>query len=201
VSIIFATRELELKYCTLLTVVLVLLAVTCFPSAHASTAISAYTQPPVARGLRQGGARTAMTSEVMGGGEPGDEPAAGVTIYLRHLQLAVSTVMRDRKDLAELFCADEKALAVLFLPEEGSGVGEQGEIVADKCLGSRGPLLSREARGLYTRMLQRKGPWFRLDSLIKYNELLSDWKEGGEISSSPPALSLFLVLQSMQCGR
>jgi len=199
---IINTRELRLKYCTLLTVVLVLLSVACFPSAHASTAICAYTQPaPLARGLRQVGARVAMTSEVMGGGEPGDEPPAGVTIYLRHLQLAVSTVMRDRKDLAELFCADEKALAVLFLPEQGSGVGEQGEIVGDKCLGSRGPLLSREARGLYTRMLQRKGPWFRLDSLIKYNELLSDWKEGGEISSSPPALSLFVVLQSIQCGR
>ena len=37
--------------------------------------------------------------------------------------------------------------------------------------------LSREARGLYVRMFQRKGPWFRVDSLLKYSELLDDWRD------------------------
>jgi hypothetical protein len=113
--------------------------------------------------------------------EIGEDPEAahphkeGTTIYLRHLQLAVSTVMRERTDLRDLFSAEEKALAAPFLPAQDDGEpaadGDRTEL--------RGPLLSREARGLYTRMLQRKGPWFRLDSLIKYNELLSDWQEGG----------------------
>jgi hypothetical protein len=123
---------------------------------------------------------------ITGGDELFDEPEAGIvpmpssseegaTIYLRHLQLAVSTVMRERADLRDLFSATEQALAAAFLIEEDNHL-RAGPADVER---ARGPALSREARGLYTRMLQRKGPWFRLDSLIKYDELLSEWKEGG----------------------
>jgi hypothetical protein len=95
--------------------------------------------------------------------EPDDAANGNFTIYLRHLQVAVSTVLRERGDLRELFSPEEQALATLLLPQEGNG----------------SDVLSREARGLYTRMLQRKGPWFRLESLIKYDELLSGRQEGG----------------------
>lgn len=102
------------------------------------------------------------------------------TIYLRHLQLAVTTVMQERTDLRDLFSTEEKALAAPFLPAQDDGVreGDPAAVGGDRAE-LREPLLSREARGLYTRMLQRKGPWFRLDSLIKYDELLTDWQEGG----------------------
>ena len=96
-------------------------------------------------------ARVATALDATDGGE--------ATIYLRHLQLAVKTVLRERDDLSSLFTPEEQKLAALMLPDE--------------------TVLSREARGLYCRMLGRKGPWFRLDSLVKYDELLSDWQEGG----------------------
>ena len=96
-------------------------------------------------------ARVATALDATDGGE--------ATIYLRHLQLAVKTVLRERDDLSSLFTPEEQELAALMLPDE--------------------TVLSREARGLYCRMLGRKGPWFRLDSLVKYDELLSDWQEGG----------------------
>ena len=92
-------------------------------------------------------ARVATALDATDGGE--------ATIYLRHLQLAVKTVLRERDDLSSLFTPEEQELAALMLPDE--------------------TVLSREARGLYCRMLGRKGPWFRLDSLVKYDELLSDW--------------------------
>jgi hypothetical protein len=118
-------------------------------------------------------------------GDGPDTPRAargGETIYLRHFSLAVETVMRERTELCELFSTEERALAAPFLPAGGPadfrGAAASSEGAAASSEGA--PPLSREARGLYTRMLQRKGPWFRLDSLIKYDELLSDWQEGGD---------------------
>jgi len=124
-----------------------------------------------------------------GGGTPAAPAAAGgsETIYLRHFQLAVETVMRERAELCELFSAEERALAAPFLPSvPAAGGGGGGGGGGERGAASGGPPLSREARGLYTRMLQRKGPWFRLDSLIKYDELLSDWQEGGAAAAYDP---------------
>jgi len=116
----------------------------------------------------------------------------GATIYLRHLQLAVETVMRERADLRELFSEEEKTLVAPFLPEIDEGSRDSPSMKTGD--GKREPVLSREARGLYTRMLQRKGPWFRLDSLIKYDELLSDGQKGG-----PASHSLLFVSSSDSC--
>jgi len=74
---------------------------------------------------------------------PGEDEQT--TIYLANFERCLKTV--DRTDYAILFTEDEKAMIRSF----GS--------------------LSRQARGLYTRMLQRKGPWFRTDSLLGYKEL------------------------------
>jgi len=60
-------------------------------------------------------------------------------------------------------------MAAPFLVGDDEGGGEDGP-------GGRGAL-SPQARGLYVRVFQRKGPWFRTDSLTAYSELLDDYRD------------------------
>lgn len=76
---------------------------------------------------------------------PGEDEET--TIYLANFERCLRII--DRPDYANLFTDGERDMVQKFAT------------------------LSRQARGLYTRMLQRKGPWFRTDSLIGYRELSS----------------------------
>lgn len=73
---------------------------------------------------------------------------------------------------------------VLHAQEGGSAslAEAQSEAGAEGQEGS----LSREARGLYVRMFQRKGPWFRVESLLKYSELLDHWRDKLPEEVPPP---------------
>ncbi len=160
-------------------------------SAHAGergrvTAAAARTAGPVPWAMQRSAAAASGAADGDGGGTPAAAAGGNETIYLRHFQLAVETVMRERAELCELFSAEERALAAPFLPSlPAAGGGGSGGGGGERADASGVVPLSREARGLYTRMLQRKGPWFRLDSLVKYDELLSDWQEGGAAAIAP----------------
>jgi hypothetical protein len=78
-------------------------------------------------------------------------------------------VLVERDDYRDLFTAEECAMAAPFLVGDDEGGGEDGP-------GGRGAL-SPQARGLYVRVFQRKGPWFRTDSLTAYSELLDDYRD------------------------
>ncbi|CAN0071600.1 unnamed protein product, partial [Hapterophycus canaliculatus] len=67
--------------------------------------------------------------------------------YLRHFEDAVGTVMRSRPDYARLFTPEEREVAQRF----------------DR--------LSEPSRALYVRLFQRKGPWFRADGMLGYDEV------------------------------
>ena len=81
------------------------------------------------------------------------------TIYLRNFQKALSTVDDGNQEYSDLFDHHEKTLCEQFL--RGNGTSS----------------MSMQARGVYTRMFQRKGPWFRLESIMHYPELLCDRAE------------------------
>lgn len=67
--------------------------------------------------------------------------------YLRHFEDAVETVMRTRPDYARLFTPEEREVVQRF---------EQ---------------LSEPSKALYVRLFQRKGPWFRADGMLAYDEV------------------------------
>lgn len=67
--------------------------------------------------------------------------------YLRHFEDAMDFVMFSRHDYAVLFNSEERAVV------------------------SRFSRLSRGARSLYVRLFQRRGPWFRVDGMLRYDEV------------------------------
>lgn len=67
--------------------------------------------------------------------------------YLQHFEDAVETVMRTRLDYAHLFTPEEREVVQKF---------EQ---------------LSDGSKNLYVRLFQRKGPWFRVDGMLGYDEV------------------------------
>lgn len=69
------------------------------------------------------------------------------SIYLQHFEDAVEAVMRARPDYARLFTPEEREVAQRFAR------------------------LSRAAKSLYVRLFQRKGPWFRVDGMLAYDEI------------------------------
>lgn len=67
--------------------------------------------------------------------------------YLRHFEDALRTVMHSRQDLACLFTSEERELVQRF------------------------DSLGRGSKCLYIRLFQRKGPWFRVDGMMGYDEV------------------------------
>lgn len=67
--------------------------------------------------------------------------------YLRHFEDAMDAVMRARPDYARLFTPEEREWAHKFTA------------------------LSCASRNLYVRLFQRKGPWFRVDQMLGYDEV------------------------------
>jgi len=80
------------------------------------------------------------------------------SLYLVHFERALNEAFQNREDYKFLFTSEEIALSHPFFASENS-------------------FLSVSARGLFTRIFQRKGPWFRIESLIAYEELLQNWTE------------------------
>lgn len=76
--------------------------------------------------------------------QPQERPRS---IYLRHFEDAVETVMRVRPDYARLFTHEERESEEKFAR------------------------LSRDSKSLYVRLFQRKGPWFRMDRMLGYDEI------------------------------
>ena len=94
--------------------------------------------------------------------EPAESPGAGGGLpeadieegrirprstYLRHFEDAVNTAMHARPDYARLFTPEEREMVQRF---------------------SR---LSHDGKSLYVRLFQRKGPWFRVDGMLSYDEI------------------------------
>eukprot|EP00960_Hanusia_phi_P032130 749703-Hanusia_phi.AAC.1 len=100
------------------------------------------------------------------------------SIYLRNFQKALLTIDAGSRGYSELFDEEEKTVCELFLRGNGS-----------RCM-------SQQARGTYTRMIQRKGPWFRLESLMNYPELLLDRAE--EIDESERWARTERAMQELQ---
>lgn len=67
--------------------------------------------------------------------------------YLRHFKDAIETVMHARPDYAGLFTPEERETVERF----------------DR--------LSTASKNLYVRLFQRKGPWFRADGMMGYDEV------------------------------
>lgn len=67
--------------------------------------------------------------------------------YLRHFEDAMDFIMFLRHDYAVLFDSEERVVV------------------------SRFSHLSRGARSLYVRLFQRRGPWFRVDGMLRYDEV------------------------------
>lgn len=79
-------------------------------------------------------------------GKEGKRPPPRST-YLRHFEDAVETVMRARPDYACLFTPEEREVVQRF------------------------ERLSEPSKALYVRLFQRKGPWFRADGMLAYDEV------------------------------
>ena len=113
-----------------------------------------------------------------GGSNEGVEDGSDGTALIADSTVGADTnlmALDDEKGVAAQKATDQGQDIVVNV--EGGGAsslaGAQSEPVEEGEEGS----LSREARGLYVRMFQRKGPWFRVDSLLKYSELLDDWRD------------------------
>ncbi|CAM9218865.1 unnamed protein product [Scytosiphon promiscuus] len=90
------------------------------------------------------------------GGEAGQRPPPRST-YVRHFEDAVGTVMRARPDYACLFTPEEREVAHRF------------------------ERLSEPSKALYVRLFQRKGPWFRADGMLGYDEVDSESDAAGVV--------------------
>lgn len=76
--------------------------------------------------------------------EEGGRPRS---IYLQHFEDTVHTAMRTRTDYSRLFTSEEREAALRFTR------------------------LSHAGKSLYVRLFQRKGPWFRVDGMLGYDEI------------------------------
>lgn len=89
--------------------------------------------------------------------------------YLRHFEDAIDFIMFSRHDYAVLFNSEERAVVRRF---------------------SR---LSRGARSLYVRLFQRRGPWFRVDGMLRYDEVGSGtplWVRNQDAAAARAVLSV-----------
>lgn len=69
------------------------------------------------------------------------------SIYVRHFEDVMGTVMHARPDYARLFTPEEREVVRRF------------------------EALSDASQSLYVRLFQRKGPWFRVDGMLGYDEV------------------------------
>ncbi|CAM9449694.1 unnamed protein product, partial [Phaeothamnion confervicola] len=74
-------------------------------------------------------------------------PAATQSAYLIHLEEILAALFHGRPSCSKLFTEEETAVVRSF-----------GQ-------------LSASARALYVRLIARKGPWFRMDSMLDYEEV------------------------------